>query len=670
MTNPAKRAEELRQQIEHHNYLYYVQAKPEISDREFDRLLEELKKIEQEHPELITLDSPTQRVGGQPIAGFKTVKHQLPMLSIDNSYNPDELREFDARVRRGLNKGEQVTYVVELKIDGVAMSLTYEDGKFTTGATRGDGERGDDVTHNLRTIPEVPLRLRTKKPPQLLEARGEVYMTLAGLGRVNRERIAKNLEPYANPRNTAAGTLKLLDPRQAAERKLRLFTYSLGAVDGISVRTHLESLKLLKDLGFPVNPYVQECSSIDEVITYCLSWNDKRHELPYETDGMVIKVNDLDQQRRLGATSKVPRWIQAYKFEAEQAVTKLAHIELSVGKYGELTPVALFEPPVQLAGTTVSRASLHNAAELARKDIREGDMVVVIKAGEIIPQVIKSLPESRTGSEKVFVFPKTCPVCGAPTIKEEGNTSYNYRCTGLNCPAQLAGKIESFAKRDRMDIEGLGEKLVAQLVESGLVRSVSDLYRLTDEQLLTLDRMGKKSAQNLLKGIQESKDRGLARLLSALSIYGVGESMADQLAQEFHSMEALIGASEERLAKVKDFGPVRAKNTHTFLHSAANQKLISKLRDLGLKMTEEARQAPAASFLAGKTIVVTGTLKSFSRKEIEDLIKELGGKAAGSVSKKTDFVVAGEEAGSKLDKAKELGVKVLTEEEFQKMIGR
>ncbi|HLW65009.1 MAG TPA: NAD-dependent DNA ligase LigA, partial [Gemmataceae bacterium] len=488
--------------------------------------------------------------------------------------------------------------------------------------------------------------------------------------RINRERIAKNLEPYANPRNTAAGTLKLLDPRLCAERRLQLFAYALGATEGVSVRSHLEALKLLKDFGFPVNPHVQECSTIDEVITYCLGWNDKRHELPYETDGMVIKVNDLEQQRRLGATSKVPRWIQAYKFEAEQAVTKLAKIELSLGKYGELTPVANFDPPVQLAGTTVSRASLHNAAELSRKDIREGDMVVVIKAGEIIPQVIKSLPESRTGTEKVFVFPSQCPVCASPTIKEEGNSSFNYRCTGLNCPAQLAGKIESFAKRDRMDIEGLGEKLVAQLVESGLVQSVSDLYRLTEEKLLTLERMGKKSAQNLLKGIEESKQRGLSRLLAALSIYGVGESMADQLAQRFLNIDALMTASEEQLAQVEDFGPVRAKNTYTFLHNAANQKLISELKELGLKMTEEPRQIAAASSLAGKTVVVTGTLKNFSRKEIEDVIKELGGKASGSVSKKTDFVVAGEEAGSKLDKAKELGVKVLTEVEFQKLIGQ
>lgn len=669
MSTVENRIVELRRLIEHHNRLYYEEAKPEISDREFDRLLDELKKLEAKHPELVTPDSPTQRVGGKPITGFKTVTHRIPMLSIDNSYSANDLRDFDRRVRTTL-RGDKVTYVVELKIDGVAMSLTYQNGLLTTGATRGDGERGDDVTHNLRTIPDVPLRLRTDDPPPLFEARGEVYMTTAELIRINRMRAEQGLEPYANPRNLTAGTLKLLDPRQCAERKLRLFAYELGAVEKIEVNTHREALDLLKKFGFPVNPHIRSFDSMDEVIDYCQSWSEQRHDLPYETDGMVIKVNDFDQRRRLGMTSKFPRWAQAYKFEAEQATTRLAKIELSVGTFGELTPIACFDPPVHLAGTMVSRASLHNAAEIERKDIREGDMVVVEKAGEIIPQVIKSIPESRTGAEKKFQFPDQCPVCGAPTEREEGVSSYTYRCTaGVACPAQVAGRLEAFAKRDRMDIEGLGEVLVRQLVESGLVRTVTDLYRLKEEQLVALERMGKKSAQKLLRGIEASKKRGLARLLAGLSIYGVGDSMAELIAQEFGSMDNLLAASQDRLAQIKGFGPVRAKSLYEFLHSETGKKLIHDLKALGVKMTEERKAAtPASSPLAGKTIVVTGTLQHYRRNEIEDLIKNLGGKATSSVSKKTDFVVAGEEAGSKLVKARQLGVRVLTEDEFRNMI--
>jgi DNA ligase (NAD+) len=669
MASVENRIAELRRQIDHHNYQYYVAAKPEISDREFDRMLVELRKLEEAHPNLITPDSPTQRVGGQPIEGFETVVHRMPMLSIDNSYSADDLREFDRRVRTGL-RGETPAYVVELKIDGVAMSLTYENGLLVTGATRGDGERGDDVTHNLKTIPEVPLRLRCDLPPAIFEARGEVYMTRAELVRINRIRTEQGLEPFANPRNLSAGTLKLLDPKLCAERKLRLFAYALGAVEGLTVRTHMEGLDLLRQFGFPVNPHIQRFESIDAVIDYCNSWSEKRHDLPYETDGMVIKVDDMEQRSRLGMTSKFPRWVQAYKFAAEQAITRLARIELSLGKYGELTPVANFDPPVQLAGTTVSRASLHNAAELERKDIRLGDMVVVEKAGEIIPQVVRSIPESRTGGETVFAFPKSCPVCASPVIREEGDASFNFRCTGgAACPAQVAGQIEAFAKRERMDIEGLGESLVKQLVESGLVENVADLYRLCEDELIALERMGKKSAQNLLKGIAASKDRGLARLLSGLSIYGVGESMSELIAQQFGSMDALLAATEESLAQVKGFGAVRAKSVHDFLHGPVGSKLVGDLTALGLKMTEDRKAAPAASPLTGKTLVVTGTLQHYKRNEIEDLIKQLGGKAAGSVSKKTDFVVAGAEAGSKLDKAKELGVRVLTEEEFRSMVG-
>lgn len=669
MPSLAQRAEELRRLIDYHNFKYYVEAQPEISDREYDRLIKELEKIEEAHPELITPDSPTRRVGGHPIEGFVTVKHRQPMLSIDNTYNADELREFDRRVRK-LLPGETVTYVVELKIDGVAISLTYEDGLFTIGATRGDGERGDDVTHNLKTIRELPLRLRTDSPPKLLEVRGEVYMTREDLARLNRERLAKGLEPFANPRNSAAGSLKLLDPRLCAARHLRLFTYAVGATEGVQVATHFESLGLLRRYSFPVNPHIQACETIDQAIAICNDWAERRHDLPYETDGMVIKVNDFEQRRRLGATSKAPRWVVAFKYEAEQALTKLLKIEVQVGKTGILTPVAHLEP-VQLAGTTVSRASLHNADEIARKDIRVGDMVLVEKAGEIIPYVIRSEPGARTGSERNFHFPSQCPVCGAPVEREEGGAYY--RCTGLACPAQLKERLRFYAHRKAMDIEGLGTALIDQLVDTGLVRSIPDLYRLTLEPLVELERMGKKSAQNLLAGIEASKERGLCRLLTGLGIRHVGDHVAELLATEFGNIDDLMNASVERLAQVEGIGQERAESIHRFFQSAAGRKTIQELRSLGVKLTEDVRPAPAAAGgkgLTGKTFVVTGTLSRYGREEIEELIKKLGGKATSSVSKKTDYVVAGEKAGSKLDKARQLGVPVLSEEEFEKLIGK
>ncbi len=668
MATTAQRADELRRLIDHHNYLYYVEARPEISDREFDRLLTELKQIETEHPELITPDSPTQRVGGRPIEGFATVVHREPMLSIDNTYNPDELREFDRRIRK-LLPGERVTYVVELKIDGVAISLTYENGRFTVGATRGDGERGDDVTHNLKTIPDLPLRLRTNRPPALFEARGEVYMTREELVRINRQRQQKGLEPFANPRNSTAGSLKLLDPRQCAERRLRLFTYALGAVEGVEVATHQECLALLRQFGFPVNPHIAAFDSIDAVIDYCLGWDKRRHDLPYETDGMVIKVDDFEQRRRLGATSKFPRWVVAYKFAAEQALTKLLAIEVQIGKTGTLTPVAHLEP-VQLAGTTVSRASLHNADEIQRKDIRVGDMVVVEKAGEIIPYVVRSEPGARTGKEKVFQFPRQCPVCGGSVERDEGGVYY--RCTNPSCPAQLKEHLRFYAHRNAMDIEGLGTAIIDQLVDSGLVRSIPDLYSLTLEQLVELERMGKKSAQNLLDGIAASKGRGLTRVLTGLGIRHVGEHVAEVLAQEFGNIDDLMNASAERLAQVDGIGPVLAESIARFFHSSAGRKVIEDLRAHGVKLTEDRKRKPKAgrTDLTGKTFVVTGTLSRYSREDIERLIKDLGGKATGSVSKKTDYVVAGDKAGSKLEKARQLGVAVLTEQEFDVLIGK
>jgi DNA ligase (NAD+) len=667
------RAAELRRLLDYHNYKYYVEAQPEISDREFDRLLDELKEIEAKHPELATSDSPTQRVGGQPIEGFRTVRHREPMLSIDNTYSAEELHEFDRRVRKSVGSAP-VTYVVEPKIDGVAISLTYENGLFTVGATRGDGEQGDDVTHNLKTIRELPLRLGSKsdgRPPKLLEARGEVYMTRAELARINKDRAARGLEAYANPRNLTAGTLKLLDPRQCAERRLRLFCYALGACDGLEVKTHLEALQLLRTYQFPVNPHIVSFPNIDEVIAYCTAWAERRAELPYDTDGLVIKVNDCEQRRRMGMTSKAPRWVVAYKFAAEQAMTKVLSIDVDIGKQGTLTPVANLQP-VRLAGTTVSRATLHNADFIKNKDIRIGDMVVVEKAGEIIPYVVRSEPEARTGSEMVFHFPTKCPVCGGPVVRDAGGAFY--RCTNdRGCQGRLKRQLRSFAGRAAMDIEGLGEKLVNQLVDAGLVKSIPDLYRLTREKLIELERMGEKSADNLHEGIEASKSRGLARVLAGLAIEHVGESVAELLANEFGTMDELMKASEERLSRVNGIGPIMAEDLHKYFQSTLSHQTIKELRAAGVKMEAAARPKPAqlgSKDLSGKTFVITGTLANYSREEIERLIKDLGGKAAGSVSKKTNYVVAGENAGSKLAKAKELGVPVLSEEEFNKLIGR
>lgn len=668
MSTPQQRIAELRQQLTHHNYLYYVQAKPEISDREYDQMLDELKRLEAEHPELQSPDSPTQRVGGQPIEGFVTVKHREPMLSIDNSYNADDLREFDQRVRK-LLKGETPTYVVELKIDGVAMSITYLDGMLSVGATRGDGEQGDDVTHNLRTINDVPLKL--PESPGLFEARGEVYMSRGDFANYNRDRVTKGLEPAANPRNLSAGTLKLLDPKECRRRRLRFFAYALGSCEGVEAKTHLDSLELLKRFGFPVNPHIASFDSIDGVIEYCDSWATKRHDLNYETDGMVIKVNDFAQRKKLGMTAKSPRWVIAYKFAAEQGITKLVSIALQVGKFGTLTPVANLEP-VKLAGTTVSRASLHNADFIEAKDIRVGDTVVVEKAGEIIPYVVRSEPDARTGSETIFAFPGRCPACGSPVERDKNGTFY--RCTGgRKCTAQVKEIIRGYARRSTMDIEGLGEKIIEQLVDAGLVKSIPDLYRLTLDQVAGLERMGKKSAQNLLDGLAASKERGLARLLAGLAIPHVGDSVADILANAFVTIDALMDATVERLTQIQGVGPIMAQAIHDYFHDAYTQTLVAELRSLGLKLTQDQRPAPAQTGgvdFTGKTFVVTGTLSRYGREEIEALIRSLGGKAAGSVSKNTSYLIAGEKAGSKLDKAKQLGVAVLSEDEFDKLIGK
>ena len=665
MADPVKRASWLCEEIEKHNRLYYQEAKPEISDKEYDKLLKELVDLEKKHPELANANSPTQRVGGAPIDGFVTLKHRLPMLSIDNTYSPSELKEFDKKVCKALGK-EKPSYIVELKIDGVAISLIYENGILTAGVTRGDGEKGDDVTQNLKTVGGVPLKLNTKKPPALLEVRGEVYMARANFARINEQRVKEGLDKFANPRNSAAGSLKLLDPKLCAGRKLSLFAYAIGAMEGIEVQSQSETLKLLHDFGFPVNPNATKFNSIDDVIAHCDSWNEKRHDLPYDTDGMVIKVNDLSQREKLGMTTKSPRWVVAYKFAAEQALTRLLKIELQIGRQGTLTPVAHLEP-VHLAGSTVARASLHNDDYLKTKDIRVSDMVVVEKAGEIIPYIVRSEPTLRTGKEKPFVFPKVCPVCGADVVKDAKGAFY--RCTGTDCVAQLKRRVRSYAARSAMDIENLGEEIVEQLVDTGLVKTLADIYKLGLNQLANLERMGEQSSRNLLDGIAASKSRGLARLLTGLGLKHVGENVADVLARKFISMKAFAKATEEELAAVEGIGPERAASIRGWFANKTNQDLIESLEKAGIKMDESVATVAASSALAGKSIVVTGTLVKYGREEIERRLRDLGAKASGSVSKKTDYLLAGEKAGSKLEKARELGVRIITEEEFEKLAG-
>ena len=665
MADHVKRALWLCEEIEKHNRLYYQEAKPEISDKEYDKLLKELVDLEKKHPELANANSPTQRVGGAPIDGFVTLKHRLPMLSIDNTYSPSELREFDKKVCKGLGK-DKPSYMVELKIDGVAISLIYENGILTAGVTRGDGEKGDDVTQNLKTVGGVPLKLNTKKPPALLEVRGEVYMARANFARLNEQRVKEGLDKFANPRNSTAGSLKLLDPKLCAARKLSLFAYAIGAMEGIQVKSQTETLKLLHDFGFPVNSNATQLDSIEEVVAHCESWNDKRHDLPYDTDGMVIKVNDLAQREKLGITTKSPRWVVAYKFAAEQALTRLLNIELQVGRQGTLTPVAHLDP-VQLAGTTVARASLHNDDNLKTKDIRVGDMVVVEKAGEIIPYIVRSEPSLRTGKEKPFVFPKVCPVCGADVVKDAKGAFY--RCTGTDCVAQLKRRVRSYAARNAMDIENLGEEIIEQLVDTGLVKTLADIYKLGLNQLANLERMGEQSSRNLLDGIAASKSRGLARLLTGLGLRHVGENVADVLARKFISMKAFSQANEEELAAIEGIGPERAASIRSWFANTTNQELIESLEKAGIKMDESVSTVVASSALAGKSIVVTGTLLKYGREEIERRLRDLGAKASGSVSKKTDYLLAGEKAGSKLEKARELGVRIINEEEFEKLAG-
>lgn len=658
-----KEIRKLRAEIARHDHRYYVLDDPSISDREYDALMQKLKELEKEFPELVTTDSPTQRVAGQPLQSFKTVSHQAPLLSLDNTYSADELREFDARVSKIL-EGQKYEYVAELKIDGLAVSLQYKDGRFHQGATRGDGTKGDDVTANIRTIKAVPLTLSPKAAVlQEVEARGEVYMPRQEFLRINKEKEEAGEPPFANPRNAAAGTLKLLDPQTVARRRLSIFIYGVGqALE--KLKDHYSTLEALKEAGFKVNPFIKLCPDIQSVIEYCDQWENKRDELDYETDGMVIKVNSFAQQKVLGSTAHSPRWAMAYKFPARQATTVLKDVEFSVGRTGVVTPVALLEP-VLLSGSTVARASMHNEDELAKKDIHYGDTVFVEKAGEIIPQIIKVVPEKRPPRAKPVKMPRECPSCGEPLIRNPEEAAW--RCLNVACPAQVKGRIEYFASRGAMDIDGLGTAMVEALVNSGLIKDYGDLYSLRGEQLMKLERMGKKSAENLLQGIEKSKGNPFWKIVMALGIANVGAQVSRLLAQRYGSIERLQNAGCQDISQIYGLGGAVGSSVENFFANRKNLAVLEKLKKTGVRMKAEETSGTPQTF-AGITVVLTGSLQNYTREEATEHIVSRGGQVTSSVSKKTSLVLAGNEPGSKYDKAKALGVKVIDENEFKKML--
>ncbi len=661
----ADRIEQLRDEIREHDRRYYVDAAPVISDLEYDRLMQQLVELEARHPDLVTNDSPSQRVGDQPVPHLEQVAHRIPMLSIDNTYGIEELNSYAERTEKQL-QGEAIEWVVELKVDGVAVSLVYEQGLLVRAVTRGDGQTGDDITHSIRTLPGVPLRLNDQQPPEVLEVRGEVYMTNLDLVRLNERQQQLGLPPFANTRNVTAGTIRLLDPRVAAERRLNLFCHGIGFCSGVDVTSHTEFLEKLRQLGLPTTPHVECFDNFARAVEYCNELIQRLHDLDFEVDGLVIKVNRFEQRDRLGATSKSPRWLIAYKYEKYEASTRLNAIRVQVGKSGAVTPVAELEP-VEIADTTVSRASLHNAEEIERKDVRVGDTVVVEKAGKIIPHIVRVEKHKRKGRPTKFHFPTHCPECDEPLVKDEGGVSI--RCPNIECPAQIKERIRFFASRKAMDIEGLGDKLVEQLVEQGLVRTYGDLYRLRPEDVAGLERMGEKSTDNLLAGIASSKQRGLARLLNALSIRHVGQRVAAVLAERYPSIQQLQQAGVEELSEIHEIGEVIAQSVHDFLASDRGRRVVQQLAAAGVLMEEN---VPAPNLqhpqIAGKTFVVTGSLSKYTRDQIHGLIDQHGGRASSSISKKTDYLVAGERAGSKLAKAEQLGVQVISEAQFEEWL--
>ena len=658
-----KRIEQLRNEIRRHDYLYYVLNQPQISDRQYDKLFAELKELEQANPSFITPDSPTQRVSERPLEGFASVRHSVPMLSMDNTYNAEELRAFDERVRKQLGS-EDYDYVVELKIDGLAISLRYENGELVTAATRGDGVVGDDVTANVRTIKAVPLVLLSdNRIPDVLEVRGEVYMPIPSFVELNKLRVEAGEPAFANPRNAAAGSLKLLDAKITAARNLSFFAYATGELSEPLAANHYQTLQKFKKLGLPVNHEIKRAGTIDEVINICLSWGEEQPKLNYHIDGMVVKINRFDQRDILGATGRAPRWCISYKFPAERAQTTVESIDVQVGKSGILTPVANLTP-VKLSGTTVKRASLHNFDELNRLNVGVGDTVVIEKAGEIIPQVIEV--KAKAAVNVPFEIPTKCPSCGSRVAKDEDGVYI--RCLNPDCLGQLKERLKYFAGRGQMDIENLGVALIEQLVEAGLVKNFADLYKLQKPDLIELERMAEKSADNVIKAIEKSKNQPLWRLIAALGIRHIGSQSAQILAEHFGSLDALMSAGQQELAEIDQIGPTMAESIYEYFRNSVNQVVIDELLAAGVKPKQP--DMKRSDKLMGKTIVVTGTLEGLSRQQAEQAIRQAGGKASSSVSKKTDFLLAGREAGSKLDKARKLGVRVINEEQFLEMIGK
>ncbi|MEJ5262264.1 MAG: NAD-dependent DNA ligase LigA [Ignavibacterium sp.] len=665
-----KKIQKLREEIEKYDYHYYVLAQPLISDEEYDKLYKELEKLEAENPHLITPDSPTQRVGKDLTKEFKPVNHLVPMLSLSNTYDKQDVYDFDRRVREGLPANEKVEYVVEYKIDGASVSLRYIDGKLFTAATRGDGTVGEEITNNVKTIKAVPLKIKkptgTRYKLNDFEARGEIYMNIADFEALNKEREKNGEKLFANPRNSAAGTLKLQNPQIVASRKLNIFVYSLISLED-EFNSQSENLELLKQMGFRVNPDYRVCKNIEEVLEVCKEFEEKRDSLDYEIDGAVIKVNSIRQQNILGSIAKSPRWAVAYKFKAKQAFTFVRDIVWQVGRTGAVTPVAELEP-VRLAGSTISRATLHNYDEIKRKDIRVGDKVVIEKGGDVIPKVVAVITEERKKDSKPTKPPENCPVCKSKLYKPEDEVAFY--CENPECPAQIKGRLIHFASRGAMDIEGLGEALVDLFVEKGFLKTFSDIYELKNhrDELIQIERLGEKSVDNLLNAIEKSKSQPFEKVLFALGIRYVGAGVAQKLAEHFGSIDALIKASEEEISSVYEIGPSISRSVKQFFSDKHNLELIEKLKKAGLNFSSEQKKPIKDNFFKDKTFVLTGTLSSFSRDEASARIKKLGGKIASAVSKNTDYVIAGEKAGSKLDKAKSLGVKILNEEEFLKLL--
>lgn len=661
----SRRAEELKDLINYHNHRYYVLDAPEIADTEYDELVRELIAIESGHPELVTSDSPTQRVGGEPSEAFKPVRHRSRMMSLANAFSFEELAGFFNRISGDLET-DRIELVCELKIDGVAVSLTYEHGMYISAATRGDGEVGEDITGNVKTIQSLPLRLFLEAPPDVLEVRGEAYLSKEQFKQINEEREEQGLPLFANPRNAAAGSLRQLDPKIVAKRNLDVFLYALGHAEGVAFTDQWGLLKYMEAAGLKINKHIKKVGSVQEAYEFCEYWQEQRHSLPFEIDGVVIKVNSLAQQEKLGATSKAPRWAIAYKFPAEQKTTVVLDIELNVGRTGALTPTAVLEPVV-VAGSTVSRATLHNEDEIKRKDIRIGDTVIIQKAGDVIPEVVAPIVSKRTGSEREFEMPNECPVCGGEVVRPAGEAVA--RCININCPAVIFEHVLHFAGRGAMDIDGLGESVARQLLDKGMINDVADIYYLGKERLLTIEHFADKAAENLVAAVGHSKERPLSRVLFALGIRHVGSHVAEVLAETFGSVDRIAQASFDELVATPEVGPRIAESVIEFFSEERNRFVLEKLRSAGVRMEQETAAVKSiVQALNGLTFVFTGGMTRFTRGEAEELVKAKGGKASSSVSKKTDYVVAGENPGSKYDKAKALGVKTITEDEFMRLI--